>query len=159
MKELAELAGISSLLSWDQEIYLPQNSGEFRAQQLALINGLMHEKGTDLSLLNTIDNSILQNEANDLQKLNLKISKKDIERKNKLSRNHIEESTLLISKSFEAWELARKHNDFDKFKPFLKQIIELKRREADLISYEKHPYDALMDEFEPGMIRNSIYIE
>jgi carboxypeptidase Taq len=151
MKELAELAGISSLLSWDQEIYLPQNSGEFRAQQLALINGLMHEKGTDLSLINTIDNSILQNEANDLQKLNLKISKKDIERKNKLSRNHIEESTLLISKSFEAWELARKHNDFDKFKPFLKQIIELKRREADLISYEKHPYDALMDEFEPGM--------
>ena len=151
MKELAELAGISSLLSWDQEIYLPQKSGDFRAQQLALVNGLIHEKATDQSLLSAIDNSILQNEASDLHKLNLKVSKKDIERKNKLSRNHIEESTLLISKSFEAWELARKHNDFDTFKPFLKQIIELKRREADLISFENHPYDALMDEFEPGM--------
>jgi len=151
MKELAELAGISSLLSWDQEIYLPSKSGEFRAQQLALINGLMHEKATDPSLISAIENSILQNETSDIQKLNLLISKKDIERKNKLNRNHIEESTLLISKSFEAWELARKQNDFDTFKPFLKQIIELKRREADLITFENHPYDALLDEFEPGM--------
>ncbi len=151
MKELAELVGISSLLSWDQEIYLPKKSGEFRAQQLSLVNGLMHEKATDPSLINAIENSILQNEATDLKKLNLNVSKKDIERKNKLSRNHIEESTLLISKSFEAWELARERNDFDTFKPFLKQIIELKRREADLITFENHPYDALLDEFEPGM--------
>jgi carboxypeptidase Taq len=151
MKELAELAGISSLLSWDQEIYLPSKSGEFRAQQLALINGLMHEKATDPSLISAIENSILQNGTSDIQKLNLVISKKDIERKNKLNRNHIEESTLLISKSFEAWELARKQNDFNTFKPFLKQIIELKRREADLITFENHPYDALLDEFEPGM--------
>jgi carboxypeptidase Taq len=151
MKELAEIAGISSLLSWDQEIYLPSKGGEFRAQQLALINGLMHEKAIDQSLTSAIDNSILQNEASKLQKLNLKVSKKDIERKNKLSRNHIEESTLLISKSFEAWESARKQNDFDLFKPYLKQIIELKRREADLITFENHPYDALLDEFEPGM--------
>ena len=151
MKELAELTGISSLLSWDQEIYLPSKGGEFRAQQLALINGLMHEKATDPSLISAIDNSILQNETSDIQKLNLVISKKDIERKNKLNRNHIEESTLLISKSFEAWELARKQNDFDTFKPFLKQIIALKRREADLITFENHPYDALLDEFEPGM--------
>jgi carboxypeptidase Taq len=151
MKELAELAGISSLLSWDQEIYLPHKSGDFRAQQLSLINGLMHEKATDPSLISTIENSIFQNETRDLQKLNLEVSKRDFERKNKLSRNHIEESTLLISKSFDAWELARKQNDFDTFKPFLKQIIELKRREADLITFENHPYDALLDEFEPGM--------
>jgi carboxypeptidase Taq len=151
MKELAELAGISSLLSWDQEIYLPQKSGDFRAQQLALINGLMHEKATDSSLLSVIENSILQKETGDFQKLNLVISKKDIERKNKLNRNHIEESTLLISKSFEAWELVRERNDFDPFKPFLKQIIALKRREADLITFGNHPYDALLDEFEPGM--------
>ena len=73
MKELAELAGISSLLSWDQEIYLPQKSGDFRAHQLALINGLMHEKATDSSLLSAIENSILHKDTGDFQKLNLVI--------------------------------------------------------------------------------------
>jgi carboxypeptidase Taq len=111
----------------------------------------MHEKATDPSLKSAIETSIFQNDTRDLQKLNLEVSKRDFERKNKLSRNHIEESTLLISKSFEAWELARKQNDFDTFKPYLKEIIDLKRREADLITFENHPYDALLDEFEPGM--------
>lgn len=151
MSELAELAGISSLLNWDQEIYLPLKSGEFRAKQLALINGMIHEKITSPSLLSCIKDSLSNETLKEYQKLNLQVSKKDILRKNKLSRSHIEESTLLISKSFEVWESARKKNDFQIFKPFLEKIIDLKRREADLISYENHPYDALMNEFEPGI--------
>jgi carboxypeptidase Taq len=37
------------------------------------------------------------------------------------------------------------------FAPHLKKIVTLCRKKASLLSYEKHPYDALLDLYEPGM--------
>jgi carboxypeptidase Taq len=34
--------------------------------------------------------------------------------------------------------------------PWLERVVALKRREADALSYETEPYDALLDEYEPG---------
>ena len=48
------------------------------------------------------------------------------------------------------WVEARKANDFGRFRPLLERTIELKRQEAAAIGYEEEPYDALLDEYEPG---------
>ena len=49
------------------------------------------------------------------------------------------------------WRVARSENDFASFLPALEEIIELKREEAELVGYDGEAYDALLDEFEPGM--------
>ena len=33
----------------------------------------------------------------------------------------------------------------------LHEIIELKKQEADLLGYEKHPYNALMNDYDKGL--------
>ena len=50
-----------------------------------------------------------------------------------------------------SWIRARKDNDFSGFVPHLKQIIDLNLEKADCLGYEEHPYDALLDEYEPWM--------
>ena len=32
----------------------------------------------------------------------------------------------------------------------LKKLVDLKRQETELLGYDEHPYDALLDQFEPG---------
>src|SRR5207302_4796022 len=49
-----------------------------------------------------------------------------------------------------AWQEARQTSDFAKFRPWLERIVALKRREAEAVGYTTSPYDALLDEFEPG---------
>lgn len=55
-----------------------------------------------------------------------------------------------VSAAFHAWIEARKQNDFTKFEPLLTPLVELKRQEPELLGYEGHPYNALMNEYEKG---------
>ena len=68
----------------------------------------------------------------------------------------VEQLSLTGAESFEAWRRARESSDFSVFEPFLTKMFALKREEAEQIGYEEHPYDAMIDEFEPGMTRATI---
>ena len=45
---------------------------------------------------------------------------------------------------------ACKADDFAVFRPSLEMIVALKREEAQAVGYKGVPYDALLDEYEPG---------
>src|SRR4029079_10886777 len=72
------------------------------------------------------------------------------DRKTKLPQALVEELAKLSVLGQQLWVEARKANDFARFRPLLERTIELKRQEAAAIGYDKEPYDALLDEFEPG---------
>src|SRR4029079_18315767 len=76
--------------------------------------------------------------------------KRDYDRKTKLPQALVEELAKLSVLGQQLWVEARKANDFARFRPLLERTIELKRQEAAAIGYDKEPYDALLDEFEPG---------
>jgi carboxypeptidase Taq len=69
----------------------------------------------------------------------------------KFSQEFVEEMSMTVSQTFAAWEHAKKANDFSLYAPQLEKMIALKRKQAEIIGYEKHPYDALLDDYEPGM--------
>src|SRR5262249_34079179 len=54
------------------------------------------------------------------------------------------------------WQEARQHDDFASFRPWLEKIIALKQQEAAAIGYTETPYDALLDEYEPGATTREI---
>ena len=53
-------------------------------------------------------------------------------------------------RSQQAWQEAKKKNDFPSFRPRLEKVVDLKRQEADAVGYQDHRYNALIEEFEPG---------
>ena len=49
LKEIHTLESISSLLNWDQQVYLPNFGADFRASQIEYLAILRHKLITDLT--------------------------------------------------------------------------------------------------------------
>jgi carboxypeptidase Taq len=46
LREAALLSSCGSVLSWDEQTYMPKNGSAHRAEQLGLLAGLAHERST-----------------------------------------------------------------------------------------------------------------
>ncbi len=77
-------------------------------------------------------------------------AKRDYDRKTKLPQALVEELARLSVLGQQVWAESRRTDDFAKFRPLLERTIVLKREEAAAIGYRESPYDALLEEFEPG---------
>ena len=77
-------------------------------------------------------------------------TRRDYDRARKLPASLVEELARAEVLGQQAWGEARKKSDFPAFRPWLEKILELKRQEADCVGYASDPYDALLDQFEPG---------
>ena len=55
------------------------------------------------------------------------------------------------SKAFEAWVEARSKSDFSIFQPHLEKVVELVKKYVSFFPPADHPYDTLLDDYEPGM--------
>ena len=70
----------------------------------------------------------------------------------KIPRRLVEELSRVCTLSQHAWVQARKDSKYADFLPWLEQVVALRREEAEVVGYgDGVPYDALLDEYEPGM--------
>jgi len=80
--------------------------------------------------------------------------RRDAENARKIPTNLAEDLARTASLAQQAWAKARAANEGKgapgDFHPWLRKMVELKRREADCLGYRDTPYDALLDQFEPG---------
>jgi carboxypeptidase Taq len=74
----------------------------------------------------------------------------------KLPKSLVEEIARVTSQAEQVWQEARKESAFGRFEPWLTKIAGLKRQQADALGYAETPYDALLDEFEPGATTSEI---
>ena len=151
LQKIADIKYASAVLQWDQETYLPKNSGDARGRQIATLNELAHEKFTKESFGDLLNDLSAKEDLPPGEKRNVQLSLQDFTKSKKLPSPFVRKMSEAVNKSFHAWISARRQNDFSIFKDPLQEIILLKREETELIGYEKHPYDALMDEFEKGL--------
>ena len=151
LQKIADIKYASAVLQWDQETYLPKNSGDARGRQIATLNELAHEKFTAESFGDLLNDLSAKEDLPPGEKRNVQLSLQDFTKSKKLPSPFVRKMSEAVNKSFHAWISARRQNDFSIFKDPLQEIILLKREETELIGYEKHPYDALMDEFDKGL--------
>jgi carboxypeptidase Taq len=152
MRQFADLKYAGAVLQWDQETYLPSKGNERRGQQMATLSEMAHHLFTSEktgSLLNRLSEN--KDLLNDNQRRNIELTLEDYNRSRKLPSGFVREQTEAINHSFHAWIQARKDNNFKGFAEPLQKTIDLKKQEADLLGYEGHPYDALMNEYDRGL--------
>src|SRR5690348_277997 len=97
LKKFADINYASGVLQWDQEVYMPQNGAEIRAQQLATLAGLAHETGTSKvmsDLLNDLSNS---KGLNDKQQRNVKEALRNFTDRTKYSTDFVMEMSKTVS--------------------------------------------------------------
>jgi carboxypeptidase Taq len=152
-REVAILNSTQSLLGWDERTKLPPAGGDYRAEQMSYLAGLIHKQQTAPEVgewLTELGDSPLAADPHSDTGAVIVNLKRDYDRKTKLPQSLVEELAKLSVLGQQLWVEARKANDYARFRPLLERTIELKRQEAAAIGYEKEPYDALLDEFEPG---------
>lgn len=150
------LDGISAFLGWDQETYMPAQASHIRAKQKALLSELAHTMKTSpefektlSSLIDLESGAILMEDKNPAKHAALRAWRRDFLRFKKLPTTFVEEFTQLTSESIFIWDKAKKENQFALFEPSLHKIVEKLKEKADFLGYSDHPYDALLDEYEP----------
>jgi carboxypeptidase Taq len=150
MQKIADVNYSSAVLQWDQEVYMPEEGAKYRAQQLSTLSGIVHELSTSDELGKLLKE--LNNDASlsEKEKANVKESLRLYAEQKKYTTEFVIKLSQTVSESFQAWQKAKKQNDFKLFQPHLEKLIELKKQECEILGYEEHPYDALLNQFEPG---------
>lgn len=150
MRQIGQLESIEALLDWDQETYMPPNGIASRAEQLALMAGLVHQRRADPEIGALL--SRLDGDAQDpAVATNVREMRRTHDRATRVPADLVSHIARVSALAKAAWVDARNEASFSRFAPHLKELLGLKRELADCIGYEGERYDALVDEYEPGM--------
>ncbi|MFK7691932.1 carboxypeptidase M32 [Paenibacillus sp. HJGM_3] len=77
--------------------------------------------------------------------------KKDYDRSKKIPPDRYKEYVVLTSQAESVWEETKPTSDYATFSPYLEKIVAFNREFIQLWGYEGHPYNTLLDMYEPGM--------
>jgi carboxypeptidase Taq len=155
LREIAVLGSVSGVLSWDQETMMPHDGASLRAEQRALLAALAHDRLTDPVLAEELArceaDGTLQEDAQ--AAADLREIRRDVDRATRLPSSLVREFAETTSRALEAWKDARAASDFAAFAPWLERVMELNRSMAECHSAPEGGdlYDALLEEYEPGM--------
>jgi carboxypeptidase Taq len=151
---VTDLGHAAALLGWDQRTHLPPGGAMDRAQQLATLRQLAHQHATADEIGQLLEElgslAADQNDESDDACL-VRVARRDYEEDRKLPDDFIRERAQSASLANQAWQEARSKSDITIFQPHLEKMFDLAKRQADYLGYDEHPYDALLDLYEPGM--------
>lgn len=157
-KEITTWGSVSFLLEWDHETYMPKDAIEFRSSQNSLVMAHAHKlkigskfKKLLQSLINLETGEVLDSSLSAPQKSALKSWRHDYLTASKLPATFVKNWVTTSTQATSAWSKAKKTNHFRTFAPHLDKIIRFNQKKAQYLGYQKHPYDALLDLFEPEM--------
>ncbi|HVP13629.1 MAG TPA: carboxypeptidase M32 [Phycisphaerae bacterium] len=148
--EIGQLDSIAQLLDWDSETYMPGNGLHVRADQLALTAAMAHERRSS-SRLGDLLSQLEQSNLDPVQAANVREIRRLHDRAVKVPAELVRRIAHAMTLAKDAWGKAREASSFPTFAPHLEELLTLKRQVADLIGYRTERYDALMDDFEPGI--------
>lgn len=138
-----------SILDWDQQCYMPPKGASARAGQVSTLSRMAHEMLTSDETRKALEAAEAEAKSQEDKAL-CRLVRRNYDQAVKFPASLVEEKTRLAAEGHEVWVQARKNNDFASFAPYLKRMMEITRQEADILGYEDHPYDALIDLYEEG---------
>ncbi len=157
-KTIKTLTSVEYLLDWDQETLMPAQAVDFRAEQKGLMAGHIHKLKTSTKfshLLNQLidleSGQVLDSSLSPQQYAALREWRRDHLQAIKLPATFVKTFTSTCAISTNIWIEAKKTSNFSHFAPSLTKMFQLSRKKADFLGYQDHPYDALLDLYEPGM--------
>jgi carboxypeptidase Taq len=154
LAELSDLQSIGGLLFWDQQTYMPPAGAGSRADAAGTLARVIHARETDPKLGKLLDAlepwAAKQDPDSDDARLIWWI-RRDYEKAVRVPADLAAEMTRAKALGQQAWLAARAANDFAPFRDALAHHVDLRHRYVACFEGFEHPYDALLDDFEPGL--------
>lgn len=150
--EVFDLNRAISVLGWDQQVNMPPGGAEARGQQLATLGKISQEKFTSDEvgrLLEDLKKDYPDPETD--EGAMIRVAARTYDKAKRVPPEFVAEQAMAATQGVEAWVQARQKSDFSIFRPFLEKNVELVRKYVSFFPPADHPYDVLLDDFEPGL--------
>ncbi|MEM7444472.1 MAG: carboxypeptidase M32 [Pseudomonadota bacterium] len=160
-KRAARMSSIGNalgILGWDNETLMPKGGAETRAEALATLAVLRHDMVCDPALADLLDGAAAQEDLNEWQRANIREFRRNWVSETAVSADLVEASTKAIARCELRWRQAREDSDFAGLNASLDEVLRL-QTEIGAAKGERlglSTYDALLDQFEPGMTADGI---
>ncbi|WP_114967295.1 carboxypeptidase M32 [Alkalilacustris brevis] len=146
-RETCALEQVMGRLGWDQETMMPRGAAAQRSEEMAAMASVLHARRTDPRLGDWLEKAEAPDAAGAAA---LRLIARDFARATRVPARLAGELARVTSISQGLWAEARERDDLASFLPTLAQVVALKREEAAALADGGDPYDALLDEYEPG---------
>jgi carboxypeptidase Taq len=158
-RSLHAFRGAASVLRWDAAVMMPRGSAEIRGEQLAALETECHALVTSPRISRLLDRADANAQGlEDWQVANLREMRRERDHAIATPQNLVSRLAKATSRAEIKWIEAREKSDFKLFAPHLEEVVSLLRDKAGLLgkALNLDPYDALVDEFSPGLRRSEI---
>jgi carboxypeptidase Taq len=151
-RRIGSLQEAAAILQWDSATTMPAGGSAARAEQLATLKVLIHEAVTDARMGDLLDAAESQDDLGAWQRANLREMRRRWLHATAVPGDLVEALSKACSACEHEWRRARPANDFKGVLPRLHAVLDLVRgvAAAKAARLGKSPYEALLDEYEPG---------
>jgi carboxypeptidase Taq len=147
-RQTEALAQVAGRLGWDQETVMPEGAAAQRAEEIGAVEGVLHARRTDPRLADWLAAAEAPDAAGAAA---LRLIRRSYERTMKVPAKLAEEIASTASLAQGIWAECRSRDDVAGFLPTLRKVVDLKRAEGAALAAGGDPYDALVNDYEPGM--------
>jgi carboxypeptidase Taq len=159
LAEISDLYRTLGVLSWDQKVTMPPGGHPARAETLATVSRIAHQRFVDdevgrlLERLRPLEKS-LDYDSDDASLV--RVTRRDWEKQRRVPTELRAEMVRAGALGNQVWIEARAKSDFQSFLPALERNLELKRRYVECFEWEDSPYTPLLDDYEPFMTTTEV---
>ena len=137
-----------AVMGWDMETHMPESGATPRGMATGQLAMLAQKATIELDPL--VRKAEKARDLDDMEEGVVRGLRRSLDYYLKVPPEVVDEIQRVTTEATVVWRTARKKSEFKLFQPHLDKIIQLQRKVADKLGYEKHPYNALMDLFEEG---------
>lgn len=151
LAELADLENMARVLAWDQRTYMPPAGAAARASQMATLERLGHERFTSDEVGAWLDAAAADTDGDAIAADLVAVARRDYDKARRVPAELAAEMAAAAIEGQQAWLSARANADFALLAPHLRRHLDLRRAYVACFPEADEPYDALLDDYEPGM--------
>lgn len=143
----------SQYLSWDEAVIMPRGGGARRAESLAVLREVVHGMLVSEEVGDLLESVIKSGLTNEWDIANLRVIEHQRKRATAIPGDLVVALSRATSACEQEWREKRQENDWRAVAPLLSEVVNLTKQRASLLSdsLAMDPYDALLDEYEPGL--------
>ncbi len=152
VREIGELSAASALAAWDQRTHMPEKGAEARAKVIGRLSRLAFER----TISDRMGELLAQAEkeldgSSTVERALVREWKRTYTRYKAIPPDFYQKFVETCTRAETVWEKAKAASDFAMFRPHLAEVVDMVRELTRYIGYKDSPYDALVEEYEPGM--------
>jgi len=145
---LTNVSNAREVLSWDQQVMMPEGGTPARSRQLSTLSAVHHDLLTDDELGRLLDD-LSASSLDDDRAAVVREVRREQARAVCVPTDLVERISAASSEALTAWREAKSADDFETFAPHLEELVDLKRRYAEHVDPDRDPYEVLFEEYEP----------